>query len=214
MRHILYRRLKTLIISRRFIRCNYRKIPLLIPNSKLRLSFLNASFATAAATILNLPEEESQEKNDYDIQFSKEVQEACSKNDSALKELIQVLSSCVIEISKEYQQNITQQIELIKRCTQLGPVGEHWDDLTRFRVEATELRQELTKYEALVQKVGQMAYNQAVTSLLSGIENAMDLLEVDFRNLENLVKRLTKENYESEMKLLRANRDSILHGVK
>ena len=148
------------------------------------------------------------------MELSKDIQNICSKNDCALKELMQELSECIIEISKEYQEIIQREINVIAKCTELGPVGEHWDELTQYRIQASELKEELSKYEVLIQKVGQMAYNQAVTSLLSGIENAMELLDVHFCNLEKILTELTKDNYNWEIKLLHANRDSILQTLK
>lgn len=206
MRYTLYRALRTLVAA-----VKYRNFCRPIPSPTIRtIAVLNAG-----ATIAKLAIEEEQEETDkIEVQSLNEVKNACIKNDDALKDLIEVLSACLVEISKEYQQNIEHQIEIIARCTKLGPVGEHWDELTKFRIEAIQLREELTKYELLVQKVGQMAYNQAVTSLLSGIEDAMDLLEVNFSNLEKTVSKLSKENYQYETKLLKANRDSILHGLK
>ncbi|GJQ84919.1 hypothetical protein Trydic_g526 [Trypoxylus dichotomus] len=175
MRYILYRALRFVINTHKLTAVTARKFLLpVVRSSQVRtICFLNAT-----VTLSQLPGQEyNQQESENDIKFLSDVKKACVKNDDALKELMEVLTTCVIEISKEYQENAAKQIEVIRRCTQVGPVGEHWDELTKYRVEATELRQELTKYEMLVQKVGQMAYNQAVTSLLSGVEDAMDLLE-------------------------------------
>ncbi|KAI4465862.1 hypothetical protein MML48_3g00016829 [Holotrichia oblita] len=210
MRHTLYRVLKTIISVQKFAAVNYSTFLTSIAQSTYTKT---TTLLSVGAVITNLSDT-TEKRNENDVQFLQDIRKACSKNDNALKELMDVLTSCITEISKEYQENTAKQIEIISRCTKLGPVGEHWDELTKYRVEATELRQELTKYELLVQKVGQMAYNQAVTSLLSGIEDAMDLLEVHFSNLEKTVDKLSKENYQWETKLLKANRDSILHDLK
>ncbi|KAK9703629.1 hypothetical protein QE152_g29215 [Popillia japonica] len=209
MRNTLYRVLKTIINVQKFAAVNYSTFFTSITQSPC---IKTTALLSVAAVVTN--SDNTEKRNENDLQFLQDIRSACSKNDNALKELMDALTSCLTEISREYQENTAKQIEIISRCTQLGPVGEHWDELTKYRVEATELRQELTKYELLVQKVGQMAYNQAVTSLLSGIEDAMDLLEVHYSNLEKTVAKLSKENYQWETKLLKANRDSILHDLK
>lgn len=214
MRFNLFRTFRILLTIHRIRISNYKRFLLSDIRQNIARNIAISCGTASITTIVTENNETKVQESGADLGFLKEVRKACIRNDDALKELMDVLSECLIEISKEYQANIDKQIEIIKKCTTLGPLGEHWDELTRYRIQGTELREELTKYEVLVQKVGQMAYNQAVTSLLSGIEDAMDLLEVHYSKLEKTVTKLAKDNYYWETKLLYANRDSILHGLK
>lgn len=145
-----------------------------------------------------------------DIIDSESVQIACTKSDEALKELLNTLTMCIVELSKEYQNCLMRQIEITYNCTQIGPVGEHWDELTEHRVRARDYKDELIKYEALICNIGQMVYNQALNSLYSGNPQAMELFSIEYDRLERLVRDEKKEILYWEKKLLSVNCDSII----
>lgn len=145
--------------------------------------------------------------------LTEEIQSACHKNVEALVELMHTLNVCMLEINKEYKNCVEQQILLTTQCTKMGPLGEHWDELTKYRVQADELKMEFNKYELLIQKIGQMVFYQAVTSLMSGNEKELDLLNFEFSRLEKLMRDIVQQHKDLDLKLVVANRESILYGT-
>lgn len=139
-----------------------------------------------------------------------QIETATLKSTDALIELMHTLNLCMVEISKQYRECMEKQIQI----TDLSiPTDENWDELTKYRVEANELKTEFTKYELLLDKVGQMVFNHAVTSLMGGNEAALDVLNHEYNRLVNFVQNLVKENKELESRLLLAKRNNIIQGL-
>lgn len=176
----------------------------------LKVALLKTSFTTGAASLFGV-DKKNQAAEDT---ANKKVQDACLKNVEALVELMHTLNMCLIEISNEYTMNVQNQINTTRECMKMGPIGEHWDKLTQYRVESEDLKLEFAKYEMLIQKVGEMVFYQAVTSLMSGQENEMDLLNYEYSLLSKLLENLLQQRRELEMKLIEAKRDSIVYDAE
>lgn len=144
--------------------------------------------------------------------MEKEIKAACENSESAVTDLMIVVKKCITEISKEYRKCIEKQIEITTTATEMGPVGAHWDDLTKYRVQAEELKHELTNYQNLMKTLGQIAYDQSMVSFMSGAKENLSLLSEKFAKIDELVKEELQENQKYEMKLLSVHRESILKG--
>lgn len=171
----------------------------------------------SSAQLLNidLPDVKEDFVQDLDLsnlRFSSEVKSACSKSDEAIRELIQTLNACIEEICEQYQHCVAKQIEITVTGMNVDPIGKHWDDLTKYRVEANDLKLEFEKYRMLVERIGQIIYNQTFSSVIAGSE-ASDVVTSDYESLKNLVEQKNEENRFWDSKLLDVNAKSILTGV-
>lgn len=143
-------------------------------------------------------------------EMERDLKKACETSEKAIIDLLLVIKKCISEISKEYRLCLERQINITKSATDAGPVGAHWDDLTKYRVQANDLKQELANYQALLRTLGQIAHDQSVVAFLTGAKENMDLITEKYAKLDEAVQEELKENQKYEMKLLFASRDSIL----
>lgn len=143
-------------------------------------------------------------------ELERDLKKACASSEKAIVELLTVIKKCISEISKEYRVCIERQIDITKSATDVGPIGAHWDDLTKYRVQANDLKQELANYQSLLKTLGQIAHDQSVVSFLTGAKDDLDLINEKYVKLDEAVQEELKENQKYEMRLMFANRDSIL----
>lgn len=143
-------------------------------------------------------------------ELERDLKKACETSEKAIVDLLMVIKKCISEISKEYRTCLERQINITKSATEVGPVGAHWDDLTKYRVQANDLKQELANYQALLRTLGQIAHDQSVVAFLTGAKDNMDLISEKYAKLDEAVQEELRENQKLEMRLLFANRDSIL----
>lgn len=138
------------------------------------------------------------------------VKKACDNTENAIVNLMSVVNQCVHEISEEYRTCIQKQIDIISSATELGPIGSHWDDLTKYRVQASELKVELDNYRSLLKSIGNIAHEQSIVSLLTGANDTLELITEKFSALNQMVEEEYHQNFHYELSLLYANRDHIL----
>lgn len=143
-------------------------------------------------------------------ELERDVKKACETAENAIVSLMNVIKQCIHEISEEYRICVQKQIDIIKSATDLGPVGAHWDDLTKYRVQANDLKQELDNYRTLLRNLGNIAHEQSVVSLLSGAKDTLELITDKYNKLNELVEQEYSQNFHYELNLLYASRDHIL----
>lgn len=139
-----------------------------------------------------------------------DVKRACDNTESAIINLMTVINQCIHEISEEYRLCIQKQIDIIVSATEMGPIGPHWDDLTKYRVQASDLKLELDNYRALLKSIGSIAHEQSVVSLLTGANDTLELIAEKYVKLNEIVEQEYSENFHYELSLLYANRNHIL----
>lgn len=139
-----------------------------------------------------------------------DVKKACDNTENAIVNLMTVIKQCIHEISEEYRMCIQKQIDIISSATEQGPVGSHWDELTKYRVQANELKVELENYRSLLKGIGNIAHEQSVVSLLAGTNKSLELITEKFTKLNDLIEKEYNQNFHYELNLLYANRDHIL----
>lgn len=139
-----------------------------------------------------------------------DVKKACDNTEYAIINLMTVIKQCIHEISEEYRTCIQKQIDIIMSATEMGPIGPHWDDLTKYRVQANDLKLELDNYRALLKSIGTIAHEQSVVSLLTGANETLDLVAEKYVKLNEVVEQEYSENFHYELSLLYANRNHIL----
>lgn len=154
------------------------------------------------------------ENDELVANFEEEIKRATLQGEKYLAQLMRVLRTLILQTSIEYQENLIKQIEITKENTQIGPVGEHWDKLTVFRVKGNELKEELNKYEALASSLADIVHAEVQTSLAIGNRAVLQQLNVELEKLQKLCSEQLEEIHRYETELLTANRDSILHGVR
>ncbi|KAF2879611.1 hypothetical protein ILUMI_26562 [Ignelater luminosus] len=154
------------------------------------------------------------ENDELVANFEEEIKRATLQGEKYLAQLMRVLRTLILQTSIEYQENLIKQIEITKENTQIGPVGEHWDKLTTFRVKGNELKEELNKYEALASSLSEIVHAEVQTSLAIGNRAVLQQLSVELEKLQKLCNEQLEEIHKYESELLAANRDSILHGVR
>lgn len=143
-------------------------------------------------------------------QLEYDVKKACNNTEHAIINLMGVIRQCIHEISEEYRVCIQKQIDIIASATELGPVGPHWDELIKYRVQANELKAELDNYRSLLKSIGSIAHEQSIVSLLTGTKQTLELIADKYTTMNELVEKEYNENFHYELNLLYANRDHIL----
>lgn len=174
--------------------CNTPTAPLFNTKNLTRAAFLDGIY-----NLIKPPE-----------QLEDDVKRACDNTESAIVNLMTVIKQCIHEISEEYRVCIQKQIDIISSATEIGPIGKHWDDLTKYRVQASDLKQELDNYRALLKSIGSIAHEQSVVSLLTGAKDTLELIAERYTKLNEIVEQEYSENFHYELSLLYANRDHIL----
>lgn len=134
-----------------------------------------------------------------------------SKSSQSLMELMHTINFCIIEITQQYRQCLAKQINI---TSSTNITDENWDDLIRSRVEAEELKLEFDKYKLLVHKMEQYIFSHAVNSLMNSDKTLLDDLNHELNILMNFLQNLEKENKDLEIKLLKAQRNSIILGLE
>lgn len=139
-----------------------------------------------------------------------DVKKACDNTEIAIVNLMGVIKQCIHEISEDYRVCIQKQIDIISSATELGPIGPHWDELVKYRVQANELKVELDNYRSLLKSIGSIAHEQSIVSLLTGTKHTLELIADKYTKLTEMVEQEYSENFHYELNLLYANRDHIL----
>lgn len=146
-------------------------------------------------------------------ELEKEVDLACEKGEQSVISLLDTIKTCITEISKEYRDCIEHQINITASAIQLGPIGSHWDELTKYRVHADDLKHELANYQALLKMLGQLTEDQAFVSFMSSAKGSLDLANEAYSETNELLQQELKENQTCDMRLLIVSRDSILKTI-
>lgn len=147
------------------------------------------------------------------LNFEEEIKRATDEGEKYLSELMRVLRTLILQTSIEYQECLIAQIELTRNSTRVGPVGTHWDELTRFRVKSNELKDELNRYEVLATSIADIVTQQTSSSVDSVSEIILSQLTTECTKLQKLCNEQLQEIHKYETELLIANRDSILDGL-
>lgn len=146
-------------------------------------------------------------------ELEKEIDLACEKGEQSVILLLDTIKTCITEISKEYRDCLEHQINITASALQLGPIGAHWDELTKYRVHAEDLKHELANYQALLKMLGQLTEDQAFVSFMSSTKGSLNLATEAYSKTNTLLQQELQENRTYEVRLLIISRDSILKTV-
>lgn len=169
------------------------------PLSYLKTNVKRAALLDGIYNVIKPPEE-----------LEHDVKKACDNTEHAIVNLMGVIKQCVHEISEEYRVCLQKQIDIISSATELGPIGAHWDELVKYRVQANELKVELENYRSLLKSIGSIAQEQSIVSLLTGAKHTLELIAVKYKTMSEMIEKEYSENFHYELSLLYANRDHIL----
>lgn len=127
-------------------------------SSFISLPSLSYSFFSKTET-----KEDEETENVY---FKKAISEMSSESENSLKNFISILEKCISTVSKRYRENILQQIAVLSQNDAALLTAE---EFVKLQKESDKLKTYLRDYRLLAENSGKMAFNQAVSSLHSGV---------------------------------------------
>lgn len=117
------------------------------------------------------------------------------------------VKSGMLNICEQYVDCLIHQIEITKQAVNLGPIGEHWDKLTEFRVKANELKSTLIRYQVLLERMEDI--------IVKNVDNPaachVNTIKPELERLKNAFLAQLSEIQKYENELLCISRDSIMY---
>lgn len=163
----------------------------------------------------NIVKEASNTDNTSIEDFTIQIRSACKISEDKIKELVVLLSKSIQKYCEDYRACLLQQIEILNKGMTTNPLSEYWDEMVKCRVEANNLKQEIIKFEGLVEYIGQVIFNLNICqNLLDKIEEKIPEIQYEYELLRNICKEQNELNRILEKELLKVDRMHIITSPK
>lgn len=188
-----------------------------ITNRK-RILYHSAFLMSTANVMLDyLPDDTPEEicnetlvTNIDDLQLTADIEATYAQSGEALGNLIKTLHTCIQEICEQYQHCIAKQIEITMACMQMDTLSPQWDEITKYRVSADDLRVEFIKYKTLAATIGSIVNNERFKSETPLSKGEITHVAEAYKGLIDMIEKQTKENSSWDSKLVDVHMKSIL----
>lgn len=144
--------------------------------------------------------------------FTNQIKKACEMSEEKVKDLIKTVTKSIQKTCEDYRKNLDKQGDVIKKGMNQGPLSEIWDDLVKQRVDAETLKQEIAKFQSLVDYIGQIIFNLNICTALMDTAGKVDTtkLQKEFDTLVSLTEEQLKLNKQWEQKMLELDKKNIM----
>lgn len=140
--------------------------------------------------------------------FDLHLKSACEKGEAAITQFMNSLQDSILEISKAYKDCLYKQIEIIDEAVKGGALSPKWDDLPKYRILASDLKEQLNSFVTNIKTLGTIARNETL-SYITQQQQQFKLIAKKTKELEKLIEKQMDEIKELENKVLVKNRESI-----